>query len=361
MSLRYKPDWEQAKQRYRMWWAGENFGRCGLSVTARRNQAIQKPPDLPARVADRWLDLDYLSALNHYRMSQTYYGGEAVPVWYAGYPGWDFIAVFLGCPIELKEETGWVYPLIQTEKLDDYPISSLQIDPNNRWWRFGQLIHRLAAQEAAGCSIPGIQAIGGVGDILAGLRGTDRLLLDVSDCPDVVRNYELHLIKVWQEVFDSFYEIISGVGEGCSNFFHMWAPGKFYITSNDFSYMISSKMYEDLFLPALEMQLKHLDFTLYHVDGIEAFRHVDLLCSLPGLDGLQILPGAGKPSPLHYMDVLKKVQAAGKKLHISIPSTEVKDALEQLSSRGLFIATTCDSEEEANELLRQAERWSHFD
>ena len=60
------------------------------------------------------------------------------------------------------------------------------------------------------------------------------------------------------------------------------------------------------------------------------------------------------------MDTLKKVQAAGKCLHISIPPREVKDALENLSSRGLYIETWCDTEEEARSLIRLCERESRY-
>jgi sulfopyruvate decarboxylase TPP-binding subunit len=58
------------------------------------------------------------------------------------------------------------------------------------------------------------------------------------------------------------------------------------------------------------------------------------------------------------MDVLKKVQKAGKNLHISIPCDEVETALECLSSTGLFIDTRCETEEEARTLLHLAEKWS---
>ncbi len=64
-------------------------------------------------------------------------------------------------------------------------------------------------------------------------------------------------------------------------------------------------------------------------------------------------------SPLDYMDVLKQVQAAGKLLQISIPAREVKDALENLSSKGLYISTSCDTEE-ARALLHMAEKESRY-
>ena len=59
------------------------------------------------------------------------------------------------------------------------------------------------------------------------------------------------------------------------------------------------------------------------------------------------------------MDVLKDVQSRGKNLHISIPAQEVETALSELSARGLFIATACETEAEARDLLRKAETWSH--
>jgi hypothetical protein len=114
-------------------------------------------------------------------------------------------------------------------------------------------------------------------------------------------------------------------------------------------------MFCDMFLPAIEHQTCLLDYSIYHVDGVSAFRHVDALCELPRLQALQILPGAGQPSPLHFMDVLKKVQAAGKNLHISIPPEGVEEALSMLSARGLFIVTHAEDQTHAEELLRQAE------
>ena len=39
MNLLYKEDWEETKERYKAWWAGENFGRCAFWVTAPRDDA----------------------------------------------------------------------------------------------------------------------------------------------------------------------------------------------------------------------------------------------------------------------------------------------------------------------------------
>lgn len=92
MELLYKPDWELTKGRLCTWWAHEDFGRCAVAVTTPK-AGLQPlpPPAFPEKVEDRWLDFDYLHVANEYWLSRTFYGGEAIPIWHPGYPGWDFI------------------------------------------------------------------------------------------------------------------------------------------------------------------------------------------------------------------------------------------------------------------------------
>ena len=356
MGLVYKPDWEETKQRYLAWWNGEYFGRCALAVTAPKAQPPRvEPPRAPADPVQRWTDLDYIAELNDYVHATTYYGGEAFPVWTGGYPGHTAIPAFLGCPVTLDEATGWWDPIL-TEA--DWDVGHLRIDCDNHWWQFALRLLHTAAAEATGKSIPSIGAFGGSGDTLAALRGTERLLYDCTDYPDRVRSAEVYLMDQWCEVYGSFYEVIHAASEGSTCWFSLWAPGRFYAAQCDFSYMISPRMFRELFLPAIEEQIQYLDYAVYHLDGVGAFSHLPALVELSRLHAIQVLPGAGKPSPLHYPDVLMKVQAAGKNLHITIPSEEVQSALKLLSARGLFIQTSCRTEQEAQDLLRAVEGWS---
>jgi len=357
MGLLYKPDWDETKQRLLAWWNGEYFGRCALAVTAPREHVFPAK-HLPPPSADpirRWTDLDYIAALNDYHHAKTFYGGEAFPIWNGGYPGHTAIPTFLGCPITLDETTGWWDPILEGP---DWDVTSLRIDEDGRWWKFTLELLRTAAQASAGKSIPSVGAFGGPGDTLAALRGTGSLLYDVADCPERVAAAELYLIRQWCGVYDRFYGIIRGAAQGSAGWFALWSPGRFYASQCDFSYMISPRMFRELFLPAIEEQTRFLDHSVYHLDGIGAFVHLPMLLEVPGIQAIQVLPGAGKPSPLHYLDTLRRVQAAGKNLHISIPASEVETALSLLSARGLFIDTTCGSEGEARDLLRAAERWS---
>jgi len=359
MSIIYKPDWEETKHRFEAWWAGEALDRCAIAVTAPRDDARGlEPPEFPDNPVLRWTDLEFIAALNDYRFQTTFYGGEAFPHWNGGFPGHTSIPAFLGCPLELDMVTGWWDPIFDEDD-DDWDVSSLRIDPDNRWWKFTREQARRGVKEAAGRAIPDIGgALGGCGDTLAALRGSMPLLYDVTLRPDRVRDAELHLMQMWIEVYDTLYDEVHEVAEGSTCWFTLWSPGRFYSSHCDFSYMISTDMFVDLFFPALEMQVAYLDHVVHHVDGIEAFRHVPALLDLP-IQAYQILPGAGKPSPLHYLDTLRLVQDRGKNLHITIPPEEVETALDLLSARGLFISTTCEAEEQARDLLKKTAKWSH--
>ena len=143
MSLLYKDDWDQAKQRYKAWWAHDNVGRCGLSVTAPRKDAPDIPePSRPETPDQCWHDLDYRSALSEYRNARTFFGAEAFPVWDYGYPGNKRLAAFLGCPVSLDFHTGWLEPILTGEDLE---YRSLRLDEGNPRWQFARRRSRRAS------------------------------------------------------------------------------------------------------------------------------------------------------------------------------------------------------------------------
>ena len=355
--MQFKEDWAETRERFELWWRHEYFGRCALAVTAPLANPPERPaPPQPTTVEEQWYDLDAIAERNDFHFSRTWFGGEALPVWNAGYAGIAGIPNMLGCPFRLNMETGWHDPLLTDP--DGFDIRSLSLDESHPAYRYHFDVLQRAVEESAGKSLPSMGAFYHGGDTLAALRGTEQLLIDCIERPEVVRDAEDWLMEMWCDFYDRTYAVVDGPTQGSACWMGLWAPGKTYAVSNDFSYNISPQMYRELFLPAIERQLGFLDYSIYHVDGVNAFQHVAALCEQPRLQALQILPGAGQPSPLHFMDTLKRVQAAGKNLHITIPADEVEAALAQLSARGLFIETSTSTENEARALLANVERWS---
>lgn len=360
MSLLYKEDWDKTKDNYKAWWNGEYTGRCLISAKAPKSGVNLKRPAFPEKPEGRFLDFDYLHELNEYQMKSTFYGGEAFPFWYPAFPGYIQMSAYIGdgSQIHINKDSAWRYPLIDKDSLEDYNVSQLKANPDNKWLKLAYDMQKFVMDETKGKSIPPMMTSINPGDDLADIRGAENLLYDVIDTPDLVKTFNEFLIDESTVIHDRFYDVIKQGEEGYSTWFDLWCDGKHGVLQCDFSYMISPKAFQDIFIPGIEKCSNYFDHSVYHVDGEGSFNHVDALCDLPRLQTLQILPGDGKPSPLHYIDVLRKVQLSGKNLHISIAPEEIETALELLSAKGLFINTHFETEEHAKYVLSNLEKWS---
>jgi hypothetical protein len=351
-------DWPALQARWGAWWQGEDIGRAGLWVTAPRERPSGEPPAPPEDTERYWTDWDYWARRVRWEQDRTYYGGEAFPCWGTGYPGHLTLATYLGCPITLDRDTGWIEPILAG---DSWDVEALRIDPRNRWWKtalehYGRMARECyagAGRTGAPLCVPHMGAFGGAGDTLSWLRGNEALLMDCVERPDLVRRTEARLMELWCEVYDRFYGLVSG-SAGVTSYVPCWSPGKFFVTMCDFAYMISPGMFRELFLPGLAMQTEFLDYAVHHVDGKGNFAHVPALCELPRLRAIQILPGSGQPGPLHWMELLELVQSRGKNLWIGLEPADVPRAIRELSPRGLMIQTNCATEAEARRLVAEA-------
>lgn len=108
-----------------------------------------------------------------------------------------------------------------------------------------------------------------------------------------------------------------------------------------------------------QTQCRFLQYPLYHLDGAEQIRHLDDLLSIPELRAIQWTQVAGQLPCTQYLPELKRIQAAGKNLVILVEPKQVEVLLENLSSRGLLLITTVPTVEDAEALLRQAEKLTH--
>ena len=68
----------------------------------------------------------------------------------------------------------------------------------------------------------------------------------------------------------------------------------------------------------------------------------------------------GQDSPLKYISTLKKIQDAGKVLHLHLTNkNDIEPVMKELSSQGLYIRTSASDEEEAEEIIKNVEKWTH--
>jgi len=109
---------------------------------------------------------------------------------------------------------------------------------------------------------------------------------------------------------------------------------------SDFCVMLNQKYFERFVLPDLKEQAEHMDHSIYHLDGPEQIRFLDDILKV--VDGIQWVPGAKPGMPQdgadEWMPLYKKIQKAGKNIHMTLLDCPVVPKVyNQLDPKGLFV------------------------
>lgn len=354
--MKYKPDWERARERIVAWWDGELIDRPCIQVTAPREGYEQQLAEARERPSDVslerwWTDIDYVVERMGKQIEATYYAGESFPLFRPNI-GPDAFAAFLGAPLRLLETTTWVDHII-----DDWEDTlPLRLEEDNRWWQL-QIGLVKAAQEAGqdGLWLTGVPDTHASGDALSALRGPSRLCLDLYDQPGYVEEALGQVGDIVRHVFHVYFDIVQPevYGSSCS-WLPAWYPGRVSAVQCDFVAFLSPQMMEQFILPALVAEARCLDRAIYHLDGPDAVRHLDLLLSVPEIHAIQWVPGAGALPMTDWIPLLRRIQQGGKSLWVGCTAQEVPTLLGALKPAGLMIRTGAETEEQARALIRLA-------
>jgi len=364
----YKEDWEEAQERLKAWWKGEIIDRVCIAVTAPRRKPIRdiKPLPIPPEIAklgsNHWyawaLNPEYCANRAEINFANTYYGGEAVPYHLVSF-GPNMTASYLGVEPQFTNDTVWFRsPVIK----DWGNLPDFKYEPNNKWWQITIRLAEALTREGTGKFLVGISEILSGLDTLVSLRGANELLLDLVDHPEEVKRLTSHIAKLEIRWYEEIYRIIQKGQKGSVSWLGVWAPGKWYPVQCDFAHMLSPKMFEEFALPYIKEFCQYLDYSIYHLDGKGQIAHLDMLLDIKELDGIQWSVPVVPPDPPHddpiWYPYFKRIQKKGKLLYIWAKPENVESLISELSPKGLFISTSCESEEDAKELLSKAKVWT---
>jgi hypothetical protein len=299
-------DWERVERNWTAWWRGETDRPLVIleAMTDRRysmstwfGHLARYPLSQPAEEIVDGLDPQF-AALALF--------GDAFPKWWPNF-GPGVVAAFLGSPVDASTGTTWFYPSgVSLENAD------LVYSTENPWWRRVEAVTRSGLVRWGGCAVIGHTDLGGNLDILASLRGTQQLLLDLYDAPQHVERLLAQITRLWLQYYEAFYDLVAQSNRGTSCWAPLWFPGKGYMLQSDFAYMISPAMFERLVMPDLTACCDALDYAFYHLDGKGQIKHLNMLLSIERLRGIQWVPGDGAPPPEQWLPLLKRIRDAGK-------------------------------------------------
>lgn len=339
-------DMKPAQAMHEAFWANENHERPVITASIRKPGAQPAPP--PRDLEQQWLDAEYVVSTELHNMRNTLYAGDALPILCPNV-GPDFMGGVCGCDITFSPTTSWA-----THFVEDWAgLPPLAFDETNRWWQKTQEITDLAMRRAQGEYLVGITDIHAGLDGLVSMRGPEEVCYDLVDEPEMIQRRVFEMYDVFKQVM-ARSKRLTAAQQGTTNWMRIWHPNTWYVTSCDTIGMISKDMFETFVLPELLEELDYLDASMFHLDGVGALKHLDRLLEIPKLNGIQWVYGAGQPSAAHWLDVLGRIQAAGKCIQVIIQPEEIVTLCEHLRPEGVMYCVDCTSAEEADWVVKQA-------
>ncbi len=363
----YKDDWEKSKERFTAFWAGEIVDRCCFAVTAPRNKPIDSTIEKREAkdLVQKWLDPEYRMEDTLHHFSHTFFGGDAFPLfWNNVGPGVG--ASFMGSGYKLAKDTIWFDANPPIKSWENKP--EIKLGPDSEMWKIVWNMTELFCKNAKDDYIVGITDIGGNFDIAVSLRGNDALLFDLYDHPEEVKALIDEIDDLWIQIYEKLQGLINEHMEGSAAWMGLWSKKRWYPLQCDFSAMISPEMFDAFVKPSLKREAEFLDNAIYHLDGPGQIRHLDSLLEIPGITGIQCVPGdtlSLRTGEFHgtffsetWLPVYKKIQEKGKNLVLTgVHPVEIDDLIGCLNPKGLFISTSCKTEEDAGTILKKVEKW----
>jgi hypothetical protein len=344
-------DWDRIQRDWTAWWLHET-DRPMTVINAYEWQGINFIPQFSGWNEDKDIfPVDKIIDHHQQNLESESYFGDSWPRWWPNF-GAGIVAAFLGARVGVDKNTVWFEPPESKPAADIHP----KYDPHNFWWRWVRQITQTAIDRWGDQVTIAHTDLGGNLDILASLRGTQNLLLDLYDCPEEIDRLTAAITQLWLRYYDELYQIIQSAGRGTTAWTPMWCPGRYYMLQSDFCYMISPQMFERFVMPDLETICSHIDYGFYHLDGKGQIPHLDMLLSIKNLRGVQWVPGDGQPPTWEWLALLKRIRDSGKLCQIYSSPKGALRVTRELGGKGfMFWLTDPLNESDARNFLKSLE------
>lgn len=350
----WKENLEESKKNYLNWWKGEGIVLSMWEHTKKNGAPhanIPKPTDAKD-LTQFWFDPKWRAENLDYQLSRSSFKADILPVANT-HLGPGSLAALMGAELEGGEDTIWIRHKEGTEM-------KLEFDENDPAWKLHLDLLKACKAKSKGNYYVGCPDLVEGLDVLASIKGTQDILMDMIMNAEGLEEQLQKVNDVYFKVFDQIYDVIQEDGEMAFCYFSIWGPGKVSKLQSDISAMISVEDYDRFVLPFIKEQCQKIDYTLYHLDGVDAQRHLDSILSIDELNAIQWTPGIGEPQggdPCWY-DLYKKILSNGKSVMANwVTLDELEPLIDNLGTDGLHINVDFKTEDDIEAAIKIVEKY----
>ena len=347
-------DWEQRLARQDAFWGCAIIDRPVVHMTIPKGPPLHPWPKerTYASQRERWMDTERVVETALAVALNTEFLGDALPNAWPNL-GPELFSAFFGTEMEYTEETSWAIPnLADWSKAD-----ALVFSKDNFYWQKLLEMTDALLDAGEGKYYVGISDIHPGGDAIAAFRDPMQLNLDMLTEGGAIKRLLERVNEAYFEVYDFYYEKLVAAGQAITSWPGLVSTKKWYVPSNDFSCMISCEMFNEFFLPGIIEECRHMEASIYHLDGPDALRHLDSLLDIPELNAIQWVYGAGNGRASDWLHVYKRCQEAGKGIQLHIGLDELDCIIDSLRPEGVWMGIGVRNHDEADAVLKRLSAW----
>ncbi len=351
MQLRWKKNWNQTREGFVKWWQhqGVLLGQWTPSISYNgREDELLKCGDV-CGAESKYIDVVWRCRNYHNFLAQKDFAADIIPIADTDI-GPGSLCLYLGSEPLFSEDTIWYKPLpngISSEKI--------VFDSENKWWQLQKKIIEYFLELNRDNYAVGIPDLAEGVDVLASLMGTENLLIDMIERPDLVHQRLNELYCAYFDIYNRIYDMVK-LDDGSSFFcaFRLWGPRKVAKLQCDTAAMLSPYMFNDFVVPYIKRQCQCIDNTLFHLDGTQCLVHLESLLAIDELDAIEWTPQAGVEGggDKRWYDLYRKILEGGKSVQaVGVKPEEVIPLIDAVGAKGMYILTDFETSTQAEKLM----------
>jgi len=354
MFLELMPAYDLALSRHEAFWHREIIDRPPIMISLPKPGAKPFPHKEHETLKARWLDIEYRAEAADHALSNTLFPYDLMPIAQTNL-GPEIFSAWCGCGYEYGEDTTWSTPCIFDWEKDH---DNARLDMNHPLFKTLVRFTELLIERGRGRFLVGLTDFHPGGDHLTALRDPMALNIDMIENPEWVDYMLERSMPEYYSVYGVFYHMIRQAGMPATSWLPLVHNGTCYIPSNDFSCMISKKMFDEHFLPGIRQECRFYERSIYHLDGPDAIRHLDSLLEIPELDAIQWVFGAGNEGFARWRGLYQRIQAAKRGIWLHCAPSELTDVFESLKPEGVcFDIGGIKTPDEAEAVVKRITAW----
>lgn len=345
--LEPKPDFAATIERFAAWWEGELRDRPPVTLSVTPRSSSNGPPLPRVTATDPALEPEVAVERAIREILRRDYVGDAFPAL---------------LPAAERGLPGALYPAARVEEPSDW---QRLLDTSPDWespaWQALERITDLAIERSQGRFVVGLPSLTGATDLLATLRGHEPLCIDLLDHPALLRRVGERVAGDLAAGVERLSAKLERAGFGSTSWLPFYHEGPAQVLACDFWCLVSSQVARDTIVPGILRELAPLERSLFHLDGTDALRHLDLLLEMPGLRAVQWAYGPAHGPARRWIEIYRRVLASGRAVQVMArDARDALDVLEALGGRGVWldVEEVFASVDEATRFLREVEQRS---